>query len=119
VWLGDTIGAMKLARFSKLLLGAILAIQAASTADWKEGKLLDISMSSTPLRNGKPAPQKVYTYSVDGGDKVYEAQEVGRKAPHVEVNSSVEFSISKDYLRVRDSDGKVHKLALVKTTRKQ
>jgi hypothetical protein len=50
---------------------------------------------------------------------VYEAQEVGRKAPHVEVNSSMEYSVSKDYLRVRDSDGKVHKLALVKTTRKQ
>jgi hypothetical protein len=61
---------------------------------------------------------KVYTYSVDGGDKVYEAQEVGRKAPHVEVNSSIGYWVSKDYLRVRDSDGRVHKLALVKTTRK-
>jgi hypothetical protein len=110
---------MKLGPLSRLLLGCALAIQAALTADWKQGKLLDISMSSNPLRNGKPAPQKVYTYSVDGGDKVYEAQEVGRKAPHVEVNSSIEYWASKDYLHVRDSDGRVHKLALVKTTRKQ
>jgi hypothetical protein len=58
-------------------------------------------------------------HSVDGGDNVYEAQEVARKAPHVEVNSSIEYSVSKDYLQVRDSDGKMHKLALVKTTRKQ
>jgi hypothetical protein len=59
----ETIGPMKLGRFSKLLFAGVLAIQAASTADWKQGKLLDISMSSTPLRNGKPAPQKMHTYS--------------------------------------------------------
>ena len=109
---------MKLGPLPALLVSSTLAMQAASGADWKQGKLVDISMSMTPLPNGKPAPRKIYTYSVDGGDKVYEAQEVGRKAPHVEVNSSIDYSVSKDYLLLRDSDRKVHKLELVKTTRK-
>jgi hypothetical protein len=110
---------MNLGRLSGLLIIGTLAVHAASAADWKQGKLVDLSMSMTPLRNGKPAPRKIYTYSVDGCDKVYEGQEVGRKAPHVEVNSPIDYSVSKDYVLVRDSDRKVHKLALVKTTRKQ
>lgn len=110
---------MNLGRLSGLLVIGTLAVQAASAADWKQGKLVDISMSTTPLRNGKPAPQKIYTYSVDGGDKVYQAHEVGRKAPHVEVNAPIDYSVSKDHVLVRDSDRKVHKLALVKTTRKE
>jgi hypothetical protein len=107
-----------LASFLFLLAGMLNVVYAASSSEWKQGKLLDVTINMTPLPNGKPAPRKVYTYSVDGGDKIYEAQEVGRKAPHVEVNSPIPYSVSKDYLLVKDSDGKVHKLALVKTTRK-
>jgi hypothetical protein len=110
---------MKLGLLPQLLVPVTLAIQATSAADWKQGKLVDISISMTPLPSGKPAPRKIYTYSVDGGDKIYEGQEVGRKAPHVEVNSPIDYSVSKDYLLVKDSDRKVHKLALVKRTRKQ
>jgi hypothetical protein len=91
----------------------------ASPADWKDGKLVDLAVSMTPLPSGKPAPRKVYTYSVDGGEKVYQASETGRKAPHVEVNAPIAYSVSKDYLLIKDSDGKVHKLALMKTTRKE
>jgi hypothetical protein len=98
---------------------AALTIQAASPTDWKQGKLLDLAVSMTPLPNGKPASRKVYAYSGDGGDRVYEAQEVGRKAPHVEVNSPITYSASRDYLFIKDSDGKVHKLAMRKTTRKE
>ncbi len=58
-------------------------------------------------------------YSIDAGDKIYEAQEVGRKAPRVEVNSPIDYSVARDYLFIKDSDGKVHKLALRKTTRKE
>jgi hypothetical protein len=110
---------MNLGPLSELLVIGTLAIQASSAADWKQGKLVDLSMSMTPLRNGRPAPRKSILIPWIGGDKVYEAQEVARMAPHVEVNSPIDYSVSKDYVLVRDSDRKVHKLALVKTTRKQ
>jgi hypothetical protein len=54
-----------------------------------------------------------------GGEKVYAAQRVGRKAPHVEVNSPIIYSVSRDHLFIKNSDGKVHKLALMKTTPKE
>jgi hypothetical protein len=105
----------------RTLLGlAVLALAAgvASPADWKRGKLVDLAVNIPTLPNGKPAPRKVYIYSVDGGEKVYQGSEEGRKAPRVEVNSPIAYSVSKDYLLIRDSDGKTHKLALMKTTRK-
>jgi hypothetical protein len=34
------------------------------------------------------------------------------------VNASVQFSVGNDHLYIRDSDGKSHKLDLVRTTRK-
>jgi hypothetical protein len=107
-------------RLSFLALAAgLFSAPAAFSADWKQGTLLNMNVNTAQEKNGKPAPNKVFTYSVDGGDKVYEAQEVAKKAPHVEVNSPVSYSLSKDRLLVRDGQGKVHKLALVKTTRKE
>jgi hypothetical protein len=106
-------------RFSYLaLLVGLLCAPAAFSADWRQGTLVNMNVSTAQQKNGKPAPDKVFTYSVDGGDKVYEAQEVAKKAPHVDVNSPVSYSLSKDRLLVRDREGKVHKLALVKTTLK-
>jgi hypothetical protein len=106
-------------RFSSLaLIAGFLCGSAAYSADWRQGTLVNMNVSTAQQKNGKPAPDKIFTYSVDGGDKVYEAQEVAKKAPHVEVNSPVSFSVSKDRLLVRDAQGKVHKLALVKTTLK-
>lgn len=122
---GDTIkrhtvvryGAMKAWAF--LLASALALAHAASPASWKDGKLLDLTVAMTALPSGKPAPLKVYTFSVDGSDKIYEAQETSRKAPHVEVNSPIPYSITSDHLYIRDADGKVHKLSLTKTTRKE
>jgi hypothetical protein len=108
-----------LAAVPVLLAYAVLTIHAASPTNWNQGKLLDLAVSMTTLPNGNPAPRKVYAYSVDGGEKVYEAQEVGRKAPHVEVNSPITYSVSRDHLFIKDADGKVHKLTLMKTTRKE
>ena len=62
--------------------------------------------------------RKVFTYTIDGAEKIYEAQEARNRAPHVEVNSSIPYSVSKDYLYVKDADGKVHKQALMKVTSK-
>jgi hypothetical protein len=106
-------------RFSFLALAGLLSALAAFSADWRQGTLVNMNVSTAQQKNGKPAPDKVFTYSVDGGDKVYEAQEVAKKAPRVEVNSPVSYSVSKDRLLVRDEQGKTHKLALVKTTRKE
>ena len=67
---------MNLGPLSELLVIGTLAIQASSAADWKQGKLVDLSMSMTPLRNGRPAPRKSILIPWIGGDKVYQAQEV-------------------------------------------
>ncbi len=107
-------------RFSYLaLVAGLLYGSAAFSAGWRQGTLVNMNVSTAQQKNGKPAPDKIFTYSVDGGDKIYEAQEVAKKAPHIEVNSPVSYSLSKDRLLVRDEQGKVHKLALVKTTRKE
>ena len=37
----------------------------------------------------------------------------------VEVNAPIQYSASKDHLFIEDAEGKVHKLALIKTTRKE
>jgi hypothetical protein len=52
-----------------LLAYSVLTIHAASPAEWKQGKLVDLAVSMAPLPNGNPAPRKVYAYSVDGGEK--------------------------------------------------
>jgi hypothetical protein len=111
-------------RWILLLFCLPLASLAKDPTDWKSGRLLDLTTASESRVigfNGMVGTRilTVYTYSVDGGEKVYEAKEALKQAPHVEVNSSIQYSVSKDYLYVKDSNGKVHKLALVKTTRKE
>ncbi len=107
-----------------LLLLFTFAGLAKDPTEWKSGKLLDLS-SGTETRvagvNGVVSTRlrKIFTYRVDAGERVYEAQEVGRRVPRVEVNAPIPYSVSKDYLFVKDGDGKVHKLALMKTTRKE
>lgn len=110
-------GAMK--GWAFFLASAMALAHAASPPSWKDGKLLDLTVAMTALPSGKPARLKVYTFSVDGGDKIYEGQETSRNAPHVVVNSPIPYSITSDYLYIKDSDGKVHKLSLTKTTRKE
>jgi hypothetical protein len=64
----------------------------------------------------------VFTYTVDGGDRVYDGQEIGRRNAtliHVEVNAPVQYAVDKDHLYIKDSDGKSHKLDLIRTTRKE
>ena len=101
-----------------------LMLAAKDPTDWKSGKLLEPTTASESKVSGvngivSTRILTVYTYSVDGGEKVYEARETLKRAPHVEVNSPIQYSVSKDYLYVKDGDGKIHKLALVRTTRKE
>jgi hypothetical protein len=68
-----------------------------------------------------PAPQGFHV-PIDAGDKVYQAEEVGRrnaKAIRVDVNGPVDYRLDKDHLYIRDPDGKSHKLDLIKTTRRE
>lgn len=107
-----------------LLFLLTLVVVAKDPTDWKAGKLLNLtnaSQSKVVGVNGivNTKIRHVFTFVVDGGEKVYEATEIGTKAPHVEVNAPITFSVSKDNLFVKDTDGKVHKLALIKTTRKE
>jgi hypothetical protein len=118
----DRIGIM--CRYWFLLCVFALVLEAKDPTEWMSGKLINVSTTSESRVQGvngivNTRIRTVFTFSVDGGDKVYEAQEKGKRAPHVEVNSPIPYSVTKDYLFVRDADGKVHKLALIKTTRKE
>jgi hypothetical protein len=104
-----------------------LGLLAKDPTEWKQGKLLNIDVGSQ-LRvvgyNGMIGTnvRRVFTYSIDGGDRIYDGQEVtGRhgKPVHVEVNGPVEYAVDKNHVYLRDSDGKSHKLDLVRTTRKE
>jgi hypothetical protein len=92
-----------------------LVLAAKDPAEWMTGKLIDLSTAS----ESNTRILTVFTFSVDGGDKIFEGKETTKRAPHVEVNSPIQYSVMKDYLFVKDADGKVHRLALVKTTRKE
>jgi hypothetical protein len=105
----------------------VAALSAKEPEDWKQGKLINVdigSYSRTFGVNGQINTQRrrVFTYSIDAGDKVYQAEEVGRrnaKAIRVDVNGPVDYRLNKDHLYIRDPDGKSHKLDLIKTTRKE
>jgi hypothetical protein len=107
-----------------LLCTFALVVSAKDPTEWITGKLTDLSTASESRVHGvngivNTRILTVYTFSVDAGDKIFEAKETARRAPHVEVNSPIQYSVTKDYLFVKDADGKIHKLALVKTTRKK
>lgn len=91
----------------------------AARTQWREGKLTNIDVGTSTQKNGKPSRIRVFRLAVDGGDKVYEGEESGKKAPRFEVNSPVQFALDRNHLYVKDSQGKTHKLPLLKTTRKE
>src|SRR3984893_2484176 len=92
---------------------------AVARTEWREGKLVNIDAATSTRKNGKPLPNRIFRFAVDAGDKVYEGEESGKTAPRVEVNSPVGYAIDKDHLYIKDAQGKTHKLALLKTTRKE
>jgi hypothetical protein len=100
---------------------------AKDPGEWKQGKLLNLDVGSRSKVVGvngmvTTKVRRVFTYSVDGGDRIYDGQEIsgrGGKPIHVEVNGPVEYAIDKDHLYLKDSDGKSHKLDLLRTTRKE
>jgi hypothetical protein len=111
--------------FRTLLISLIpiLLCAAKPPVEWKQGKLLELNHSTRQRvvgANGTVATHErhIFTYSIDGGDKIYEAEEVSRKAPRVEVNADIQYTVSKDSMSVKDLDGATHKLKLLKTTRK-
>ena len=101
-----------------LVFVLVASLCGAAPKDWKQGKLLDVSISQASLPNGKPAATKLFKFTVDAGDRVYEGQETAKSAPHVEVNAPIECAVQWNNLFVKDSAGKIHKLALMKTIRK-
>jgi hypothetical protein len=97
--------------------------------DWKQGKLINVDVgsytkttSSPYINNGQVFThrRRVFTYSIDAGDKIYQAEtDIAPTAISVDVNGPVEFRIDKDHLYIKGPDGKSHKFDLVKTTRKE
>ena len=103
---------------------ALLAtsLLAKDPTEWKQGKLLNLDTTLQPKIGGGTVLRPVFTYTVDGGDRVYDGREIGQvnaQPIHVEVNASVEYAVDKDHLYIKDSDGKPHKLDLVRTSRKE
>lgn len=98
-----------------------LCLLAESPTEWKQGKVVDFTTGtvSRVVRGNEHIStknQKQFTISVDGGDQIYAAEEVTRRMPHVQSDSQIKYAVSKNYLYVRELDGKVHKLALIRTT---
>ncbi len=83
------------------------------------GQANEFDVGTSTQKNGKPSRIRVFRLAVDGGDKVYEGEESGKKAPRFEVNSPVQFALDRNHLYVKDTQGKTHKLPLLKTTRKE
>ena len=98
-------------------------------ADWKQGKLITVDIGSYPRTTSSPYVNngqvfthrhRVFTYSIDAGDKIYQAETgIAPTAIPVDVNGPVEFRIDKEHLYIKGPDGKGRKLDLVKTTRKE
>jgi hypothetical protein len=93
--------------------------------DWNQGKLLKLDIGSQSKVAGVngiigTAVRLVFTYTVDGGDRVYDGRITGRRDEiHIEVNAPLQYAVDKDHLYIKDSDGKSHKLNLIRTTRKE
>lgn len=104
-----------------------LLLFAKNPTEWKQGQLVNLDAGSQSKVTGvngivKTRIRRVFTYSVDAGDRIYDGQEVagrGGKPIHVDVNGPVEYAVDKDHLYLRDSDGKPHRLDLLRTTRKK
>jgi hypothetical protein len=102
------------------------ALSAKEPGVWKQGKLINVDVgsytrttSSPYVNNGQIIThrRRVFTYSIDAGDKIYQG-EAGASA-RVEVNGPIEYRLEKDHLYIKDLDGKSYKLDLIKTTRKE
>jgi hypothetical protein len=100
-------------RYPAIFLFSFILLSKDPT-EWRPGKLVDLATSTESKVVGvnglvTTGIRKVFTFTVDCGDRIYEAQEIGRKAPHVEVNAPIQYSASKVYLLIKDTDGRVHK----------
>jgi len=112
--------------FLRFILLALLPLilVAGSSKDWKPATVADIKTDSYSRVSGYngtvvSARRKVWTYSLDDGERVYDAERDGRNALlGVEVNGRIEISIEKNHVYMRLPDGRELKLTLVKTTRK-
>ena len=97
--------------------------------NWKQGKLINVDVgsytkttSSPYVNNGQVFThrRRVFTYSIDAGDKIYQAEtDIAPTSIPVDVNGPVEFRIDKDHLYIKGPDSKGRRLDLVKTTRKE
>ena len=117
-------------RIAAVLLAAAMlcTTSSAKERDWKKGTLSNVDVGNDAVTAGKHGKIKtkqlrIFTYRVDSEEKVYEGQEIrSAKTPGIsglEVNGDVFYDVDKGHLYLRDSEGKAHKLDLLKTTRKR
>lgn len=111
---------------SKSLIVLVLAllsaqIAAAATRDWKTGTLVSVD-ERDEFRSSKKETlieDRVWAYSIDAGDVVYEAERGSKRPIQIEINGPVSFALDGGHVYVKDTSGHEFKLSLLKTTRKK
>jgi hypothetical protein len=111
---------------SKWLIVLILSmfsaqLVVAAARNWKSGTLVSID-ERKELRSSKKNPvieDRVWAYSVDAGDLVYEAERGSNRPIQIEINGPVSFVIDGAHFYLKDASGHEFKLTLLKTTRKK
>lgn len=87
----------------------------AKGPDWKPGKLVAVDTDGMSRRSSTT----VITYRVEGGERVYSGMAMAKNLfKGVSLNAALEYAVDKAHLYIRDSFGKIHKLDLVKVSKK-
>ena len=94
---------------------------AATSREWKSGMLLSVDEPDLLTSTKKQAvvPVRLWAYSIDAGDVVYEAERRSKRPIQIEISGPVSFALDGAHLYVKDATGHEFKLTLLKTTRKK
>lgn len=98
-----------------------VVVLAKDSSQWLTGTLISVEPHTytSSTRNHPNIELRDWTYTIDAGERVYEAEGGPDRPIRVEVNGPVTFSIEKDHLYIKDAEGHRFKLDLLKTTRKK
>jgi len=104
-----------------LMLSLFSAEVIAAPRDWTSGTLISIDdrKEVTSGKKGSVIEKRIWAYSIDAGDVIYEAERASKRPIQIEINGPVSFALRKTDLYVKDTGGHEFKLDLLKTTRKK
>jgi hypothetical protein len=98
----------------------MLAPLVAKIRDWKNGTLISIEERKELVIGKKSgSEERFWSYSIDAGDVIYEAERASKRPIQVEINGPVSFVLDGKHLILRDGSDHEFKLLLLKTTRKK